>query len=66
MSGWIEQLIALGDRLVDSGEVAAAHALFLVAGVQIDLPNAKGARLVLPGVDHRNPMHRSVTPPVCE
>lgn len=56
--GWREQLIGLGDRLMQSDEVPAAHALFLVAGLQADLPTTKEARLVLPGVDHRKPEHK--------
>lgn len=58
VAGWAEQLTGLGDRLSETDEVPAAHALFLVAGRQVELPTTKGARLVLPGVDHRNPAHR--------
>ena len=56
--GWAEQLTGLGDRLFDSDNVPAAHALLLVAGIEVDLPTTKGARIVLPGVDHRKPAHR--------
>ncbi|CAM9622765.1 unnamed protein product, partial [Laminaria digitata] len=58
--GWAEQLTALGDRLFDSDNIPAAHALFLVAGIQVELPTTKGARIVLPGVDHRKPFHRAL------
>ncbi|CAN0495070.1 unnamed protein product, partial [Ectocarpus sp. 12 AP-2014] len=60
VAGWVEQLTGLGDRLFESDNVAAAHAMFLVAGMQVDLPTTKGARLILPGVDHRKPAHRSL------
>ena len=43
---------------MESDEVPAAHALFLMAGMQAELPTTKGARLVLPGVDHRKLAHR--------
>lgn len=56
--GWIEQLTGLGDRLFESKDVPAAHALFLVAGMQVELPTTKGSKFVLPGVDHRSPAHR--------
>ncbi|CAM9346739.1 unnamed protein product, partial [Scytosiphon promiscuus] len=58
--GWIEQLTGLGDRLLESNDVPAAHALFLVAGMQVELPTTKGSKLVLPGVDHRKPAHRAL------
>jgi hypothetical protein len=46
-------LVALGDRLWGEGaSVAAAHALYLLAGVPLE-PPAHGSRLVLPGYDHR-------------
>lgn len=58
--GWAEQLVGLGDRLFESDHVPAAHAMFLVAGVQVELPTTKGARLILPGVDHKQAAHRCV------
>lgn len=56
--GWAEQLMGLGDRLFESDDVPAAHAMFLAAGMQVQLPTTKGARLILPGVDHKNAAHR--------
>ena len=58
--GWTEQVVALGDRLFESDNVPAAHAMFLVAGMQVELPTTKGARLILPGVDHKKAAHRCV------
>ncbi|CAM9982334.1 unnamed protein product, partial [Hapterophycus canaliculatus] len=51
-------LTGLGDRLLESNDAPAAHALFLVAGMQVELPTTRGSKLVLPGVDHREPAHR--------
>lgn len=52
---------------MESGNVPAAHAMFLVAGIQVELPTTKGARLILPGVDHKKAAHRYVcTLPDCD
>lgn len=58
--GWSDQLIGIGDRLRESEKVPAAHALFLMAGLVVELPTSKGARVVLPGVDYEQDPHRFV------
>ncbi|CAM9246108.1 unnamed protein product [Chrysoparadoxa australica] len=60
---WREQLVQLGDRLrLDLGDWQGAHALYVAGGHSAEKPQ-KGAKMVLPGVDHRMVQHRSLSTP---
>ena len=51
VEGWDETVLALGDRLMDLGDVMAAHVCFMVCGCSVGKPVSHGSRLTLLGCD---------------
>lgn len=56
-AGWEHIILALGDRLLQLGEVCPAHFCYMVCGCSITDPSHPMTRLSLVGCDHVIPEH---------
>lgn len=58
--GWDRIVLSLGDRLLNLGDIHAAHFCYMVCGCPVTSPLNASSRVSLVGTDHLAPMSRTL------